>query len=264
MLTPSPPRCAPQDDVPVGRITFVLYAAEAPLAAENFRQLSTGEAGMVGMGREGAGRFYTFRGNTFYRIIEGFINQAASHTDSIYGGFFPDDPGGLALRHDAAGLLSVANSGPNTNGGHFSIMLGPAPHLNGQYVVFGRVTSGMAIARRINALANPSKDTEPLGKARIEDCGELRPGEAEPEGGGGEGDADAEGEASSPEDALHAEPRDDEGDAGEGDHHRRDHHHQHHQGAGDAGAAAAALPDADAAVDDALDARTYTSDPARR
>jgi cyclophilin family peptidyl-prolyl cis-trans isomerase len=171
---------SPPDGAPAGRIVFALFAAEAPLAAENFRQLATGEAGLVGMGREGAGRFYTFRGHAFYRIIADFIDQAGSQTESVYGGHFPDDAGGLALLHDKAGVLSVANMGPHTNGGHFSIMLGPAPHLNGQYVVFGEVVSGMSVARAINKLANPAKDTEPLGKAVIADCGELEPASPPP------------------------------------------------------------------------------------
>ena len=152
---------------------LVLFAAEAPLAAENFRQLATGEAGRVPPGREGAGRFYTFRGASFYRIIPGFIDQSGSNTDSVYGGLFPDDPGGLALKHDRPGRLSVANTGPNENGGHFSILLAAAPHLDGKYVVFGQVLRGMATVRIINALGEEGRDTEPSGKAVIVDCGEL-------------------------------------------------------------------------------------------
>ena len=79
----------------------------------------------------------------FYRIIDMFIDQAGSHaSSSIWGTTFDDDPGGLALRHDRPGLLSAANSGPDTNSGHFSIVVAPAPHLDGGYTIFGEVTAG--------------------------------------------------------------------------------------------------------------------------
>ena len=69
------------------------------------------------------------QGRPFYRIIEGFIDQAGADVGSALpgGGQFRDDPGGLRLRHDRAGLLSMANGGPDTNTAHFSVMIGPAP-----------------------------------------------------------------------------------------------------------------------------------------
>lgn len=69
------------------------------------------------------------QGRPFYRIIEGFIDQAGADVGSALpgGGQFKDDPGGLRLRHDRAGLLSMANGGPDTNTAHFSVMMGPAP-----------------------------------------------------------------------------------------------------------------------------------------
>ena len=67
------------------------------------------------------------QGRPFYRIVEGFIDQAGAEVDSTFGGQFKDDAGGLRLKHDRAGLLSMANAGPDTNTAHFSIMLGPAP-----------------------------------------------------------------------------------------------------------------------------------------
>jgi len=126
----------------VGRIEFVLYMADAPRAAENFRQLCTGEKGVVPAGHEGAGKAYSFEGKAFYRIIDQFIDQTGAGTDSVYGGQFKDDPGGLAIKHDRPGLLSMANGGPDTNTSHFSILVNAAPHLNGAYTVFGEVTSG--------------------------------------------------------------------------------------------------------------------------
>lgn len=137
----------------IGRIEIVLFKDVAPLAAENFRALCTGEKGIVPAGREGAGQTYSFKGRAFYRIIDRFIDQTGASTESIYGGSFKDDPGGLALKHDRKGLLSMANAGPDSNTSHFSILLGPAPHLDGKYVIFGEIVSGIEVARRINSLA---------------------------------------------------------------------------------------------------------------
>lgn len=161
------------DGQAVGRIEFKLYAKDAPNAAENFRALSTGEKGTVPRGHEGAGKMYSFKGQRFYRIIDRFINQAGAGTDSVFGGSFKDDPGGLALKHDRAGLLSMANSGPDTNTSHFSIVVAAAPHLNGKYTVFGEVVAGMDVVTKINQLANKGSDRSPRGNAVIADCGQL-------------------------------------------------------------------------------------------
>lgn len=141
---------------------FVLYHAVSPLAAENFRQMCTGEK------KDGK---HTFRGASFYRVLDRFIDQSGVNVDSVYGGTFDDDEGGLALKHDRAGLLSTANAGPNTNTGHYSILMAPAPHLDAKYVVFGELVEGMAWAKRINQLATPSG--QPQGRAQIVDAGQL-------------------------------------------------------------------------------------------
>ena len=90
-----------------------------------------------------------------------FIDQAGSHAakGSAFpgGGPFDDDPGGLALRHDRPGLLSAANMGPNTNSGHFSIVVSPAPHLDGGYTIFGEVVRGMDVVMAINRLDKHTK-----------------------------------------------------------------------------------------------------------
>ncbi|KAK3271358.1 hypothetical protein CYMTET_20283 [Cymbomonas tetramitiformis] len=161
------------DGQAIGRIEFKLYAKDAPNAAENFRALSTGEKGTVPRGHEGAGKQYSFKGQRFYRIIDRFINQAGAGTDSVFGGSFKDDPGGLALKHDRAGLLSMANGGPDTNTSHFSIVVAAAPHLNGKYTVFGEVVAGMDVVTKINQLANKGSDRSPRGVAVIADCGQL-------------------------------------------------------------------------------------------
>jgi peptidyl-prolyl isomerase D len=159
-----------------GRMKFVLFKDVAPLAAENFRALCTGEKGLVPQGGKGAGKPYSLRGKAFYNIVDRFIIQSGSFTESIYGGTFEDDPGGLALKHNRKGLLSMANDGPNTNAGQFSIMMASAPHLDGKNVIFGEIVQGVEVAHRINYLA-ADKSNKTAGQedgAVIFDCGELR------------------------------------------------------------------------------------------
>ena len=153
------------DDAPSKRIEFILYANTSPLAAENFRRMCAREPSDE----------YTFVGASFYRILDRFIDQTGSNTargSAVNpGGAFDDDPAGLRLKHDRPGLLSVANMGANTSTGHFSIVMAPAPHLDGSYVIFGEVTSGIDHAWAINRLASPSG--EPSGAAVITAAGVL-------------------------------------------------------------------------------------------
>ena len=163
---------------PAGRIEAVLFPDVAPRAAENYRQLCTGEKGVVPEGREGAGQAYHFKGARFYRIIDEFIDQAGVNVESVFGGQFRDDAGGLKLVHDRKGLLSMANMGPNTNTAHFSIMMGPAHHLDGHYTIFGQVVAGFEVVDAINALAKGQPDNtanEAVGVV-IDDSGQLRKG----------------------------------------------------------------------------------------
>ena len=165
---------------PVGRIEMVLFPDVSPRAAENFRQLCTGEAGTVPnkLGREGAGMPLHFKGASFYRIIDQFIDQSGINTESIFGGRFKDDPGGLKLKHEHKGLLSMANMGPDTNTAHFSIMMGNSPHLDGKYTIFGQVVSGFDVVDAVNALSKgkPERTATAADGAVISDCGQIRRG----------------------------------------------------------------------------------------
>ncbi|MBF6590494.1 MAG: peptidylprolyl isomerase [Ktedonobacterales bacterium] len=131
-----------------GDFTVELFAREAPLTVNNF----------VFLAREG---FYD--GTTFHRVIKGFMAQGGDPTATGSGGpgySFRDEPGGLALKHDAPGMLSMANAGPNTNGSQFFITFEPTPHLNGKHAVFGRVVSGMDVVKSIRE-RDPGRDRQP-------------------------------------------------------------------------------------------------------
>ena len=111
----------------VGDIVVDLFAKEAPVTVNNF----------VFLARDG---FYD--NTTFHRVINGFMAQGGDPTGTGSGGpgyKFNDEAGALALKHDTAGILSMANAGANTNGSQFFITHGPAPHLNGKHGVFGQV-----------------------------------------------------------------------------------------------------------------------------
>ncbi|GAB4821361.1 hypothetical protein N2152v2_008407 [Parachlorella kessleri] len=168
---------------PVGVIEMVLFTDISPRSAENFRQLCTGEHGVVPEGKEGAGKPYHFKGANFYRIIHNFIDQAGIYVDSVFGGQFNDDPGGLKLRHTKKGLLSQANMGPDTNTAHFSIMMGPAPHLDGHYTIFGQVVSGFEVVDTINALSIGKQDNTAgvEEEVLIADSGQIRKGTLVPD-----------------------------------------------------------------------------------
>lgn len=90
--------------------------------------------------------------------------------ESIYGEKFDDE--NLELKHDRPFLLSMANSGPGTNGSQFFVTTVPTPHLDGKHVVFGEVINGKGVVRKLESLPCNSSD-KPNSDVTVVDCGEL-------------------------------------------------------------------------------------------
>lgn len=146
-----------------GTITLELYTSHAPRTCTNFATL--------------ASRGY-YNATPFHRIIPNFMLQGGDPTgtgrggSSIYGEKFADEipllPGTSVpeLKHTGAGVLSMANSGPDTNGSQFFITLAPAPWLDGKHTVFGRVKSGMGVVRRLGLVKTDGED-RPVEKVEI-------------------------------------------------------------------------------------------------
>jgi peptidyl-prolyl cis-trans isomerase B (cyclophilin B) len=119
-----------------GTIEVDLFAKEAPMTVNNF----------VFLAREG---FYD--GVSFHRVISNFMIQGGDPTGSGRGGpgyKFEDETRGNPHRH-GTGSLSMANSGPDTNGSQFFITHAPQPHLDGKHPVFGQVSQGQDVVNAI-------------------------------------------------------------------------------------------------------------------
>nr|KJB25951.1 hypothetical protein B456_004G217800 [Gossypium raimondii] len=156
----------------VERIIIELFADVVPKTAENFRALCTGEKGIG----KCTGKPLHYKGTFFHRIIKGFMAQGGDFSkgngtggESIYGGKFADE--NFKLTHDGPGVLSMANSGPNTNGSQFFITFKRQPHLDGKHVVFGKVIKGIEVLKKIELLG--TGDGKPAQPIKISDCGET-------------------------------------------------------------------------------------------
>ena len=119
-----------------GNFTIELFEDRAPATTKNFIDLA--EKGY-------------YDGLIFHRVIDGFMIQGGCPQGTGTGGpgYTIKDEFHPELRHDAKGVLSMANAGPNTGGSQFFITLAPTPWLDGKHAVFGKVTSGLDVVETI-------------------------------------------------------------------------------------------------------------------
>jgi len=153
-----------------GRIVFELFDDSVPKTTYNFRTLCTGT-------KDKEGNFMGYKGSTIHRIINGFMAQGGDFTrgdgrggKSVYeGGRFDDE--NFKVTHTGRGLLSMANSGPNTNGSQFFITFAKTEHLDGKHVVFGRIIDGSSVLDKLEAVG--SRTGTPQKKVVVTDCGAI-------------------------------------------------------------------------------------------
>ena len=143
-----------------GKIIIKLFSKIVPKTCDNFRTLCKTK------------KYYN---SPFHRIIKDFMIQGGDYTQgngrggaSIYGTKFPDE--NFNINHDRPYLLSMANSGPNTNGSQFFITTDKTSHLDGRHVVFGEIENGFDVVDQLNVLSTDQNDC-PYEKVKILNCG---------------------------------------------------------------------------------------------
>jgi cyclophilin family peptidyl-prolyl cis-trans isomerase len=138
----------------LGSMEVELFSSAAPRTVENF----------TGLAEKGY-----YNGVVFHRVIDGFMIQGGDPTgtgrggESLFGGPFEDEFVD-SLKFDRAGILAMANRGPNTNTSQFFITLAPTPWLNGRHTIFGKVVRGMDVLETIGKVK-----TDPAGNRPLQD-----------------------------------------------------------------------------------------------
>ena len=137
-----------------------LFGEDVPKTSKNFESLCRGDNGKTSSN----GKPLKYEGSPFHRIIPNFMIQGGDFTngngtggESIYGRKFEDE--NFDVKH-AKGVLSMANSGPNTNGSQFFITVAETPWLDGRHVVFGRLISGESTLKKMENLGSGRGDVE--------------------------------------------------------------------------------------------------------
>ena len=158
------------DGEEAGRLRFQLFDDEVPKTCTNFRHLCT-----RGLDDK---KEPCYKDSIFHRVIQDFMIQGGDFTNfdgtggkSIYGDKFEDE--NFNLKHNQPGLLSMANSGPNTNGSQFFITIKETPWLDDKHVVFGILLEGFELLKKIELLPQDDNN-KPLKEVKISKCGIIQ------------------------------------------------------------------------------------------
>ena len=145
---PPPPAPIVDFETSIGAFSVELYNQHCPKTCFNFSELA---------------KIGYYDGVVFHRVIKDFMVQGGDPTgtgrggESIFSGKFEDEIR-RDLKFTGAGILAMANSGPNTNGSQFFLTLAPTPWLDGKHTIFGRVCSGMGVVQRMGLVPTAAGD----------------------------------------------------------------------------------------------------------
>jgi peptidyl-prolyl cis-trans isomerase A (cyclophilin A) len=147
-------------DTTLGKFTAELFEDKTPKTVANFAGLADGSKEWTHPKTKVKSKTPYYDGIIFHRVIRDFMIQGGDPLGLGYGGpgYNFEDEFHSSLRHDRAGILSMANAGPNTNGSQFFVTLGPTPHLDRRHTVFGAVIEGMDVVQKIGKAQTDKQD----------------------------------------------------------------------------------------------------------
>jgi peptidyl-prolyl cis-trans isomerase A (cyclophilin A) len=153
-----------------GNFTARLFDTETPNTVANFTGLADGSKEWTDPRSGLRVKQPYFNGTIFHRVIADFMIQGGDPLGQGTGGpgYNFADEFHPTLRHSKAGILSMANRGPNTNGGQFFITLVPTPWLDDKHTVFGEVVEGMDVVKKIGGTATSKPGDRPLKPIAIQ------------------------------------------------------------------------------------------------
>ena len=153
-----------------GNFSIQLFDDLAPKTVANFTGLAEGTIEWTDPRTGKKTRSPYYNGTIFHRVIEGFMIQGGDPLGQGTGGpgYTFADEFHAKLRHSKAGILSMANRGPNTNGGQFFITLAETPWLDNKHSVFGEITDGMDVVKKIGTTTTSKPGDRPVKPITIE------------------------------------------------------------------------------------------------
>ena len=144
-----------------GKFVVRLFESDAPVTVKNFIELAEGSREWTHPSTHAKSNDKLYHGTIFHRVIPDFMIQGGDPAGTGMGGpgyRFQDETKGSPHRFDRAGLLAMANAGPNTNGSQFFVTVAPTPWLTGNHTIFGEVTEGQDVVTKISLVPRNSQD----------------------------------------------------------------------------------------------------------
>jgi len=153
-----------------GNFSARLFEEDVPKTVANFVGLADGSKEWTDPRSGSKVKQPYYNGTVFHRVIAGFMIQGGDPLGQGTGGpgYKFEDEFHPKLRHDKPGILSMANSGPNTNGGQFFITLAATPHLNDKHSVFGEVVEGLDVVKKIGNTQTSKPGDRPVAPITVQ------------------------------------------------------------------------------------------------